>query len=177
MIPRDRAIFYVSMVFLIIGILYCLTIPSWGRETKVTHVADASFVRVNMVAIEATMLTIGYGQADGYGALYAPRVEFVDWLPFDDWGAYEPQTVCDGSVLPCTASGPIIKISERQPAACMIITLSHELGHDAAVRMKIVASVPNDQLMARLETISTQVERSFGSFDYRPNCFKARLRR
>lgn len=154
------------------GVFICYVLPAFAAD-RVTYEAPAPFVRVNMIAIEATMTTLGY-RVDGYSALYAPRVIFVDALPDGSWGEYVPATTCDVRRLPCTVEGAKIKLSERQPGACMVITLAHELGHDAAVRMGLIDGVPNQEVKTTLERISARVENNFGSFEYRPNCLLRR---
>lgn len=150
---------WLSLTALTVGVFLCYVVPAFADE-RVTYEAPPPFVKANMIAVEATMTALGY-IVDGYSALAAPSVVFVDGIASGAWGSYDPGT-------------RTIRLSERQPAACMLITLAHEMGHDAAVQMGLIDGVSNQMVKAKLEEISARVENNFGSFEYRPNCLLRR---
>ena len=166
---------WLSITVLVAGLFLCYVVPAFAAD-RITYEAPPPFVRANMIAVEATMITLGY-DVDGYNAIEAPRVMFVESLPNGDYGAWEAISACDAAGK-CRVVGGLIKLSERQPGACLLISLAHELGHDASVRMGLIDDVPNQEVKPRLAAISANVENTFGSFEYRPNCLdKRRLRR
>ena len=150
----------------------CIVVGAFlgGCASGANYAAPPDYVRANMIAAEALVLSSGHGQADGYAKIAAPVVLFVDRLPADDYGSYMPTLRChDGR---CDIVGAVIKLSKQQPVTCLVTSLMHELSHDVAVRMHIVDGVPNDQLKQTLELIADQVEDRLQDDVYRPNCLK-----
>lgn len=112
-------------------------------------------IPATMLQVERALVESGHDAA-GYSALPAPVVVLVDGLPGGDWGSYELGT---------------IRISRSQPGGCLIVTLRHELAHDATIRMGLLGEGDAFALKAEMERIANRVEVLTGlKGDWVPNC-------
>lgn len=126
----------------------CLSVCA-GPQIGAAELA-APDVKVMMGRVEAILVASGY-DARGYAATNAPRVDFVDDLPGRRWGAYIPGE---------------ITLSSSQPRDCIAITLAHELAHDAAVKLDLIAIGSQESAEAiktEMEHIASKVERHVAS--------------
>lgn len=117
------------------------------------HASDD--VTETMARVEQALVQAGYADAAGYSKLSPPAVEYNEFVAGNGWGSYRPGR---------------IEISTRQPAGCIPITLAHETGHDAAVRMGLLDGEPNHSVKAELERIAAIAEAAVDAEDYSPNC-------
>lgn len=108
-----------------------------------------------MARVERALLEAGYVNAIGYAQLPPPSVVYADTVSGGGWGSYRLG---------------VIEISSRQPTGCIPITLAHETGHDAAVRMGLLDGEPNHSVKAELEKIASIAEAAVDADDYAPNC-------
>lgn len=116
-----------------------------------------------MGRVERILVANGYPDAWGYAKTAAPTVTLVERLPNDDWGHYIPGD---------------IKISTAQPEGCLVVTLGHELGHDATVKMGLISlerGAPAWLVKQESERITTLVESHIASDGvWLPNCLMRR---
>lgn len=108
-----------------------------------------------MARVERALLAAGYTKALGYAQLPPPAVVYADAVSGGGWGSYRLG---------------VIEISSRQPAGCIPITMAHEAGHDAAVRMGLLDGIPNHAVKAELERIAAIAEAAVSAEDWAPNC-------
>lgn len=126
---------------------------SWLGGYRWGYAADET--RHMMARVERALLEAGYTKALGYAQLPPPAVVYADAVSGGGWGSYRLGA---------------IEISSRQPAGCIPITLAHETGHDAAVRMGLLDGEPNHSVKAELEKIASIAEAAVDAEDYAPNC-------
>lgn len=146
-----------------------ISLGLFAKAARSETLAPNDYIAINMFAVETALVNAGYLAAEGYSGLTPPRVVIVRNLPERRWGDYTPPTQCDGSAVPCPLLGAVIRLSEEQPAKCMIVTLAHEMAHDAAVRMDMLRAVPTGEVRRRMEDIAAAVEKVFLT-DTRPRC-------
>jgi hypothetical protein len=138
------------------------------RDITIAVHADpqARFVdtRTMMGRVEAVLVGAGYAGARGYASLPPPDVAFaVGGLPRGAWGWSSPE---------------MILLSPDQPEGCLVITLAHEVAHDAVRRrglLDLPARTPAWVVRYEMERIASVVERAIeADGPLAPNCFMRR---
>jgi hypothetical protein len=125
------------------------------------NAAQADELRAAMAKVEALLLERGI-VVEGYGRTAPPEVSEVDRAHVflqGNAGAY-----IDGRIY----------LSDAQPADCKPVTLIHELVHDATVKYRLFASVPNARVKMMLEALADDVTAAAAQSPYRPGCLPAR---
>ncbi|MBP6014999.1 MAG: hypothetical protein KBA31_22455 [Alphaproteobacteria bacterium] len=118
-------------------------------------------IRVAMLRVEKIMDELGVEVA-GYATGAAPETEVATadhpYLQGND-GAY--------------IAGRIY-INEAALEACTDLTLIHELVHDATVKRRLFASVPNEKVREMVEALADAVTEKAAAEPYRPGCLPKR---
>jgi hypothetical protein len=118
-------------------------------------------VRSAMAQVETLMSQFGI-DVPGYALSKAPQVE---WAPPDhpyvqgDDGAY-----VDGHIY----------INKAAIAACVDLTLVHELVHDATVKGRLFTTVANDQVHDVFEALADAITETAAQDPYLPGCLPHR---
>lgn len=161
---RDRIMFAAELVLM----LFLAAMVAAISATLVARSAradDVPGVKEMMARVEAVLVMHGYPAARGYAKLDPPAVVMVDALPNGSWGSTIPGRV---------------EISRAQPAGCVPVTLSHELTHDATIRLGLLddetKGLPPYAIKDAFEKLAERVESFIGSDGvWLPNCLRRGL--
>jgi hypothetical protein len=118
-------------------------------------------VRAAMSKVETALAGLGIDVA-GYAAGAAPPAELAPPAHLylqGNAGAY-----VDGRIY----------VNAKDVAACRDLTLVHELVHDATVKHRLFASVPNSRIRTVIEALADAVTAAAAEDPYRPGCVPAR---
>jgi hypothetical protein len=143
-----RSIFYAAGMALAVNAAHADPLPE----------AD---VRAAMSKVETALAGLGIDVA-GYAASAAPQAELAPPAHLylqGNAGAY-----VDGRVY----------INAEDVEGCRDLTLVHELVHDATVKHRLFAAVPNGRLRAVIEALADAVTAAAAEDPYRPGCVTAR---
>jgi hypothetical protein len=136
-------------------IAVALAAPAQGEQLAATEVKAA------MLRVEAALTAIGVDVA-GYAAGDVPVAELAHpdhpYLQGNDGG------YADGRVY----------VSTQAIEDCRDLTLVHELVHDATVKHRLFAAVPNARIAETLEALADAVTAVAAEDPYRPGCLPGR---
>jgi hypothetical protein len=118
-------------------------------------------IRDTMIRVEALLEAKGIPVA-GYAKSAPPAVEFVTashpYLQGRDGGYIAGQVYLNEDGIP----------------ACADLVLLHELVHDATLKHRLFASVPNERLKSAIEALADAVTEAAAEEPYRPGCLPHR---
>jgi hypothetical protein len=114
-----------------------------------------------MIRVEALLQNEGVSVA-GYAGSDMPAVEFVN-------ASHPYLQGRDGGYI----AGHVY-VNEGAITACLDLIVLHELVHDATVKYRLFASVPNDQLKDTIEALADAATGAAAQEPYRPGCLPHR---
>ena len=114
-----------------------------------------------MTRVEALLRDEGVNVA-GYAQSALPAVEFVN-------ASHPYLQGKDGGYV----AGHVY-INEDAIEACVALIVLHELVHDATVKHRLFASVPNGEIKATIEALADAITEAAAEEPYRPGCLAHR---
>jgi len=114
-----------------------------------------------MAGVEALLARHGIEVA-GYAATRAPEIESVPsthaYLQGNDGG------YVDGRIY----------LNEEINEDCIAVVIVHELVHDASVKYRLFAGVPNAEIKSVLEALADTITAAASEDPFRPGCVRSR---
>lgn len=140
---------------LTVGTAVALATPAASEPLPVSDV-KAAMSRVEAALARLGIPVTGYAQTEPPPAEIAPSDHL--YLQGSD-GGY---------------AGGRIYVNSEAIADCLDLTLVHELVHDATVKFRLLASVPNNRIKNAFEALADAVTAAAAEEPYRPGCLPDR---